>query len=127
VALVLGRCKDLITAWIRNRWGKTPHVHATVTLPIIIRPTGTVPAKYVALHKYLTERYADAVTMSFTQIEDVLGSQLPDVARALPEWWTAASGQSGSHTQAQAWALAGRTAEPNLGAQIVRFERAPSR
>jgi hypothetical protein len=118
---------NLITTWIRNRWGKTPHVHATVALPIIVRPTGTVPAKYAALHKYLTERYADAVTMSFTQIEDVLGSELPDVARALPEWWTAASAQSGNHTQAQAWALAGRTAEPNLGAQIVRFERAPSR
>ena len=92
-----------------------------------MRPTGSVPVKYVALHKYLTERYADAVTMSFTQIEDVLGTELPAVARALPEWWTAASVQSENQTQAQAWALAGRTAEPNLGAQIVRFERALSR
>ena len=126
MALVLGRCKDLITAWIRNRWGKTLHVHATGAPPIIMRPTGTVPAKYVALHKYLTERYADAVTLSFTQIEDVLGSELPAVARAQPDWWTAVSGQSGNDTHTQTWALAGRTAEPNLGAQIVRFERASS-
>jgi len=85
-----------------------------------------VPAKYAALHKYLKERYADAVTMSFGQIEDVLGCELPAAARAQPEWWTTTNVESGNSAQSQAWTLAGRTAEPNLGAQIVRFERGPS-
>lgn len=85
-----------------------------------------MPAQYAALHKYLKERYADAVTMSFGQIEDVLGSELPEMARAQPEWWTATNVESGNCPQSRAWALAGRTAEPNLAAQIVRFERGPS-
>ena len=85
-----------------------------------------MPTKYAALHKYLKERYADAVTLSFRQIEDVLGSELPPVARVQPEWWTTTSVEPGSYPQSQTWALAGRTAEPNLAAQIVRFERGPS-
>ncbi len=84
-----------------------------------------MPAKYVALHKYLTERFADAVTMSFTQMEDVIGSELPAVARVEPDWWTTQT-PSRDHLHTQAWVLAGRTAEPQLGAQIVRFERGPS-
>ena len=85
-----------------------------------------MPAKYAALHKYLTDRYADAVTLTFGQIEDVMGSELPAVARAQPEWWTTTKARSADHAQSQAWVLAGRTAQPNLGAQIVRFERGPS-
>ena len=115
----------MIRAWIENHWGRIGQAQAAAGPPTIARPTGTVPTKYAALHKYLKERYADAVTMSFGQIEDVLGSELPAVARAQPEWWTS-DAEPGDCAQAQAWSLAGRTAEPNLGAQIVRFERGPS-
>ena len=116
----------MIRAWIESHWGKLGQAQAAAAPPTVSRPSGTVPIKYAALHKYLKERYADAVTMSFGQIEDVLGSELPAVARAKPEWWTITDAESGDCAQAQAWALAGRTAEPNLGAQIVRFERGPS-
>ena len=116
----------MIRAWIESHWGRIGQAQAAAVSPTVTRPTGTVPAKYAALHKYLKERYADGVTLTFEQIEDVLGSELPALARAQPEWWTATNVESGSGAQAQAWSLAGRTAEPNLGAQNVRFERGPS-
>jgi len=93
----------------------------------VVLRKGAVPAQYAALHKYLTERYADVVTLSFGQIEDVMGSALPALARTQPEWWTTTKAQSVDHAQSDAWILAGRTAEPNLGAQIVVFERGLSR
>ena len=112
-------------AWIRNHWGKTGQARVEAVPPVVAKPAGAVPTKYAALHKYLKERYADAVTLSFRQIEDVLGSELPAVARVQSEWWTTTNVEPG-YPQSQTWALAGRTAEPNLAAQIVRFERSPS-
>jgi len=86
-----------------------------------------VPTQYAALHKYLIERYADVVTLTFGQIEDVMGSALPALARTQQEWWTTTEAQSRDHAQSEAWIQAGRTARPNLGAQIVVFERALTR
>ena len=82
-----------------------------------------MPTQYAALHKYLKERYADVVTLTFGQIEDVMGSSLPTLARTQQEWWTTTKAQSRDHAQSEAWILAGRTAQPNLGAQLVVFER----
>jgi hypothetical protein len=107
---------------MEKRWGTTGQVQTAKSVLPLKRPTG----KYGALQKYLTERYADAVTLSFAQIEDVLGSTLPAVARTQPEWWTTKSLPE-DHAQSEAWLLAGRTAQPNLGAQTVLFERGPSR
>ena len=75
--------------------------------------------KYLALHTYLDNRYANTVCLSFQQIEDLLGFALPALARTDPEWWTATPATS------QAWTLAAMTATPNLFAQNVVFERAP--
>lgn len=86
-----------------------------------------MPTQYAALHKYLIERYADVVTLTFGQIEDVMGSALPALARTQQEWWTTTEAQSRDHAQSEAWIQAGRTAQPNLGAQIVVFERALTR
>ena len=36
-----------------------------------------VPVGYAPLHKYLDERYADTVVLTFGEIEDLLGSKLP--------------------------------------------------
>jgi hypothetical protein len=38
--------------------------------------------KYVSLYKYLDGRFADRVVLKFTEIEDLLGFALPDLARA---------------------------------------------
>jgi hypothetical protein len=80
--------------------------------------------KYVLLHKYLENRYADTVVLTFAEIEDLLGFALPDQARLHQEWWTAArTDVAGSH-YSDCWILAGRTAAPNLPARHVVFERA---
>ena len=73
------------------------------------------------LFDYLDERYAQTVVLTFEQIEDLLGSGLPEPARLDGGWWLEpASGTTGG---ARAWTLAGRTARPNLRAQTVTFER----
>lgn len=75
-----------------------------------------------ALHKYLDERYADAVVLTFKEIEDLLGFALPPRARLSDDWWTAPEPSASSF--AEAWTLANRTARPNLQALTVAFDRA---
>jgi hypothetical protein len=86
------------------------------------QPT-TVTAEYRALHKYLTERFADIVVLTFAQIEDLLGHPLPDLARARVEWWANPAAGSTPPVQSLSWTQASRTATPNLRACTVAFER----
>jgi hypothetical protein len=83
-----------------------------------------ISGKYHELHKYLANRYADTVVLTFADIEDLLGFSLPNLARVRPEWWTDADPASAPSGHTDAWRLAHRTARPNLLAQIVVFERA---
>lgn len=75
------------------------------------------------LHKYLHDRYADAVVLTFSEIEDLAGFALPDLARLSSDWWTAPDPDTRSRF-ADSWIQANRTARPNLGAQTVAFLRA---
>jgi hypothetical protein len=79
---------------------------------------------YASLQKYLTARYADAVVLTFAQIEDLLGFALPHSAWVEPGWWAAAAPGAVPSVQSQSWTLAKRTATPNLPAETVLFERA---
>jgi hypothetical protein len=94
--------------------------------PIGKGPGGTakVPSEYLPLHKYLANRFADSVVLTFAQLEDLNGCLLPDSARAEPEWWTRTDGNADKSSCANAWLQAGRTAKPNLLARTVTFERA---
>jgi hypothetical protein len=82
-----------------------------------------VAGKYALLYKYLDNRYADVIVLTFGQIEDVLGFALPQLARTYHAWWTQGETNVGGPPHADAWTLAGRTATPNLRAQTVTFER----
>jgi hypothetical protein len=82
-----------------------------------------VPGQYRPLHKYLDDRYADTVVLKFTEIEDLLGFTLPDVARVQQEWWANGDADSAPSAQARSWTKARRTAKANLSAQTVVFER----
>jgi len=84
----------------------------------------TLTGKYAPLHKYLEDRYADMVVLSFGQIESLLGFALPESARTKPEWWSADTTPVDPTSCSAAWTLAGRSARPNLFAQNVAFERA---
>ena len=86
-------------------------------------PSFSVPTEYRALHKYLAERYADIVVLTFAQMEDLLGFALPPSARVQPEWWADGDEAVTRSAQARAWTLAERTATPNLTARTVMFER----
>ena len=78
---------------------------------------------YASLQKYLTARYADAVVLTFGQIEDLLGFALPDPAWIEPAWWAGAGTGEKPSMQFQSWTDAKRTATPNLIAETVLFER----
>src|SRR6266480_5489507 len=87
------------------------------------KPLGRVMSgAYLLLYKYLENRYADTVVLTFAEIEDLLGFALPDQARLHREWWTATDVNAGSN-YSDSWILASRTAVPNLVAQTVVFER----
>jgi hypothetical protein len=75
------------------------------------------------LHKYLDDRYADTVVLTFAQIEDLLGFALPELARLQPSWWVNADLRAAPSAHQHSWTQASRTAKPNLLAQIVVFER----
>jgi hypothetical protein len=88
------------------------------------KPRGrAMVGKYLLLYKYLENRYANTVVLTFAQIEDLLGFALPEQARFQPEWWSGAEGTATRPHYSDSWVLASRTAVPNLPARIVTFER----
>ncbi len=79
---------------------------------------------YLSLHRYLRDRYANTVVLTFAEIESLLGFTLPDLARLREDWWTAPDPDLSRPGYADSWILAGRTARPNLPALTVVFDRA---
>jgi hypothetical protein len=80
-------------------------------------------SEYRSLHKYLHDRYADSVVLTFAEIEDLLGFPLPEVARVEQAWWANADPNSTPSPQSLSWTQAKRTARPKLLARVVVFER----
>jgi hypothetical protein len=79
-------------------------------------------AKWVPLRYYLRVQRAkrQEITMSFRQVEGILGDGLPKPARKYPEWWA----NDAANEQARSWLDAGwhvRTAD--LAAETVVFEQ----
>ena len=79
--------------------------------------------EYHALYKYLRDRYANRIVLTFGEIEDLLGFSLPEPARLQGTWWGGAAASGLRSSQTSAWTLAGRNATVNLLAQSVIFER----
>lgn len=78
-------------------------------------------SQYEALRRLLDADPSPNVTMTFQQIEDLLGRRLPPSARGVHsrQWWA----NSDSHTQAKAWLMAGRKAKLAPRDQAVAFVR----
>jgi len=83
-----------------------------------------VSGPYRPLYEYLEKRYANTVVLTFAEIEDLLGSALPDRARFDRAWWVDVVRDAAGARPSDCWTLAGRTATPNLPARNVAFERA---
>jgi DNA-binding transcriptional regulator YiaG len=60
--------------------------------------------KYYPLYRYLTESQLDQLTLTFTDIESILGQPLPPTARESRAWW---SNRKDGTVQAAGWMEAG--------------------
>ena len=79
--------------------------------------------EYHGLYKYLRDRYANRIVLTFEEIESLLGFPLPEPARVQMGWWDGAAAVGLRSSQTNAWTLAGRSAVVNLLARSVVFER----
>jgi hypothetical protein len=95
--------------WLKKSGpGRSVESEARREPPRAGRPAG---GRYEAVCRYVENRYADTVVLTFAEVEDLLGFTLPDMARVQLDWW------------ASSLAVASRTVTPNLAAEIVSFER----
>ena len=108
--------------WLTPR-GSTKETVTLRVAPRIVDDAYPMAGEYELLHRYLRDRYADRVVLTFAEIEDLLGFPLPDLARVHLGWWDGGDFDSAPSTQSFAWTLAGRTATVNLPAHNVVFER----
>jgi hypothetical protein len=110
--------------WMKRRQSRVRIQPASVVETAKVqRPV--MSGKYLSLYKYLDGRFADRVVLKFTEIEDLLGFALPDLARVSEDWWTTPDPSAASPRFSDSWILAKRTARPNLLALTVIFDRAP--
>jgi hypothetical protein len=80
-------------------------------------------SKYAALADHLRRQSGSRCTMSFTEIEDIVGEKLPKSARIYKPWWS----NHYSHSQAeQGWLASGwqvTMVELDLIQETVTFRR----
>ena len=84
-------------------------------------------SKYEPLQNYLSERRSSqgAVSLSFVEIEEIIGARLPKSTYSYREWWSDQSDVS-NRPQAKAWINAGfevDTVQQHRDRGSVRFRR----
>lgn len=78
--------------------------------------------KYSTLGHRLAAKGLARVTLTFEEVESLLGFSLPRSARLYPAWWANVTG--GSHSHAQGWLAAGfETRDLDLGRRKITFVR----
>jgi hypothetical protein len=78
-------------------------------------------SKYDPLRNFLKSRPSNEAPMSFPEVEEVLGFELPPSARQHPAWW---SNNVGTHVNARAWREAGwKTSRVDVERERVTFVR----
>jgi len=106
--------------WTKERTGKEEAVNKvteTKEEPVEKMKMG----KYERLGKYLDGLKEKEVTLTFEEIESILGFQLPSSARQYPAWW--AKDKTHSHA-VNGWLNYGwRTRNPNFSEEVVQFFR----
>ncbi|MDD5022471.1 MAG: hypothetical protein PHR82_10155, partial [Endomicrobiaceae bacterium] len=79
--------------------------------------------KYEPLYRYLCLQSSDTVTLSFSELEKILGFALPKSAGTYTMWWS----PGGSHTQCKSWVQAGYKAvniQQGIWAKQMTFKKA---
>ena len=111
--------------WLKRRNSTAYRPREREAPPDPPKPQGRVMSgKYGSLYKYLENRYANMVVLTFAEIEDLLGFALPAQAGLDRAWWIDGDRNAAEPTYSDSWKLARRTAVPNLLARTVAFERA---
>ena len=77
-----------------------------------------VSAKYRGLAEYLLSSNETRVTLSYTQIEDILGFALPDTARKFKQSYWA---NTETHSYASSWMAVGYKARVDTESDTVTF------
>ncbi|BCQ30168.1 HNH endonuclease (plasmid) [Caballeronia sp. NK8] len=84
-------------------------------------------SKYAPLGVYLQQATASDLTLTFDQVEQIIGTNLPPSASKHDEWWQNSTPGSDSHVQALAWMTTGwRKLRVDRSARYVTFARAGS-
>ena len=82
--------------------------------------------KYQRLYTHLCSFTAREWRTTFSDIESVIGFELPASARLHRPWWSNQAGGNG-HSQALAWTAAGwETAEVDMDAETLVLRRKPA-
>lgn len=79
--------------------------------------------RYDPLRDYLMQCMSDEVTLSFADVESIIGRPLPPSASRYDAWWANAGDSPFQHSQAKAWHAAGYLAQADPANQSVRFCR----
>jgi hypothetical protein len=78
-------------------------------------------SKYESLTKHLARANAPELTMTFAQVEEILGASLPASARTHRPWW---ANSAHGHVQSKGWLDAGYQSEDvDLEGQKLRFKK----
>lgn len=98
-------------------------VLAMTTTDFIVTESTKSGGRYAALADFLQSQPGriDQIPLTFNQVEEIIGSDLPDSARVFRGWW---ANDSVGHSHSQLWLDAGwRTTYINLGEGRVTFSR----
>jgi hypothetical protein len=74
--------------------------------PLADRGRGTAGSKYGPLCTYLSVQVLSELTLTFDEIEQIIGAPLPKSADT-PQWWANVTDPQTSHVQRHAWREAG--------------------
>jgi Swt1-like HEPN len=85
--------------------------------------TGTVSGKYRPLHAHLMRARTNELTMTFEEIENVLGIALPPSAYNHQAWWSNEDPTKTVLRGKRSWLLAGFKAYPDMRLRRVTFRR----
>ena len=83
-------------------------------------PTECANSKYKALSETLYERWETRITLSYEELESILGFALPASAHKLPQSYWA---NTEYHTYAKSWLLLGYKAKVDVNTNNVTFIR----
>ncbi len=83
--------------------------------------------KYQRLYTHLCSFTTQEWRATFSEIESIIGFELPASARLHRPWWSNQTGGNG-HSQALAWSAAGwETAEVDMDAETLLLRRKPTK